>query len=94
MKPELRLNTTNYTSLGLELHPRPYFFDVDHFLKSLLNLLPYCFCFMFLVFWPRGMWDLSSPTRDRTHTSCIGRRSPNHCATKEVPGKLLKMTSN
>ena len=21
---------------------------------------------------PRGMWDLSSPTRDRTHTPCVG----------------------
>ena len=25
-------------------------FDVDHFLKSLLNLLQYYFCFMFLGF--------------------------------------------
>ena len=25
-------------------------FDVDHFLKSLLNLLQYCFCFYVLVF--------------------------------------------
>ena len=24
--------------------------------------------FYVLVFWPGGMWDLSSPTRDRTHT--------------------------
>ena len=26
------------------------FFDVDHFLKSLLNLLQYCFCFTFWFF--------------------------------------------
>ena len=26
-------------------------FDVDHFLKSLLNLLQYYFCFMFFVFY-------------------------------------------
>ena len=26
------------------------FFDVDHCLKSLLNLLQYCFCFMFWFF--------------------------------------------
>ena len=38
-----------------------------------------------LVFWPRGMWDLSSPTRDRTRTSCIGRRSLNHWTAREVP---------
>ena len=42
------------------------------FLKSLLKLLQYCFCFM-IFFWPQGMWDLSSPTRDRTHNPCIGR---------------------
>ena len=35
------------------------------FLKSLLNLLQDCFFFFYvLVFWPQGMWDLSSPTRD------------------------------
>ena len=26
------------------------FFDVDHFLKSSLNLLQYCFCFLFFSF--------------------------------------------
>ena len=31
------------------------------------------FVFFFLIFWPRGMWDLSSPTRDGTHAPCIGR---------------------
>ena len=38
-----------------------------------------------MVFWPRGMGDLSSFTRDRTHTPCIGRQSSNHCTTREVP---------
>ena len=33
------------------------------------------FCLMFLVFWPPGMWDLSFPISDRTHTPCIGRWS-------------------
>ena len=27
-----------------------FFFNVDHFLKSSLNLLQYCFCFMFCFF--------------------------------------------
>ena len=31
-----------------------------------------------------GMWDLSSPTRDRTHTICTGRWSLNHWTTSEV----------
>ena len=38
-----------------------------------------------LVFWPQGMWDLSSLTRDRTCTPCIGRRSLNHWTAREVP---------
>ena len=37
-----------------------------------MNLLPYCFCFMFS---PQGIWDLRSPTRDRTCTPCIGRKT-------------------
>ena len=33
---------------------------MDHFsLKSLLNLLQCCFCFMFWVCWPWGMWNFS-----------------------------------
>ena len=48
--------------------------------------------FHVLVFWLRGMWDLSSPTRDRTCTPCIGRRSLNHWTAREVPLlALLKM---
>ena len=34
---------------------------------------------------PRGTWDLSSPTRDRTHVPCTGRRILNHWTTREVP---------
>ena len=48
-------------------------FNVDRFLKSLLNLLQYCFSFMFWCFWPRGMWDLSC--RIRKPCPCIGRQS-------------------
>ena len=28
---------------------------------------------LFIYFWPRCMWDPSSPTRDGTHTPCAGR---------------------
>ena len=32
-----------------------------------------------------ALWHVgSSQTRVRTHVPCIGRRIPNHCATKEV----------
>ena len=51
------------------------------FVESVTILL----LFYVLVFWPRGMWDLSSPTRDRTYTPCIGRRSLNHWTAREVP---------
>ena len=35
---------------------------------------------------PRGMSDLSSLTRDRTHAPCIGgRRILNHWTTREAP---------
>ena len=37
-------------------------------------------------FWPRGMWDFSSLTRDQIHTPCLGRGSLNHWTTKEVSG--------
>ena len=53
------------------------------FLKSLLNLWQYFVCFMFWFFWPRSIWDLSSPTRD-PHTPCIGRQSLNYRTTREV----------
>ena len=38
---------------------------------------------------PLGMWDLSSPTRDRTCVPCIGRRILNHWTTREVPAEAL-----
>ena len=49
----------------------------------------------FLVFWPEGMWDLSSLTRDWNHASCIGKRSLNHWTTREVwtGGLVSKMLS-
>ena len=35
---------------------------------------------------PRGMWDLSSLTRDQTRVPpCIGRQILNHWTTREVP---------
>ena len=38
-----------------------------------------CFCFGFGC----QAWDLCSPTRDRTCTPCIGRRSLNHWTARE-----------
>ena len=61
------------------------FFDLGHF-KSL-----YWTCYSIasvvydLGFWPWGMWNLRSPTRDQTLTSCIGRWSLHHWTTREAP---------
>ena len=38
-----------------------------------------------LAYWPQSMWDLSFPTRNRTHTPCTGRWNLNHWTTREVP---------
>ena len=38
-----------------------------------------------MVFWPWGMWDLSYPSRDWTHTPCTGSWSPNYWTVREVP---------
>ena len=45
--------------------------------------------FYALVFWPQGMWGLSFPTRDHTHTPCTGR----WFLTTGPPGKSLDSIS-
>ena len=47
--------------------------------------------FYVLVFWPWGMWDLSSQTRDWTLTPYTGRQSLNHWTTREVPPACLRV---
>ena len=59
--------------------------DLTEVTEHALNSSQYCFCLMFRFFWPWGMWDLSSSTRDWTHISRFGRRSLNHWTTREVP---------
>ena len=54
-------------------------------LKSLFNLLQYCFSFMLWFVWPRGIWDPSSPTSVWTCTLCFGRPSLNHWIAREAP---------
>lgn len=36
------------------------------------------FSFNVILFWPRGMQDLASPTRDHTHVSYIGSNPLDH----------------
>ena len=71
-----------------------FFFKIFFFLawtsfKVFFNSLQYCL-FYVLVFWLRGIWGLSSWTRDQTCTLCIGRQSLNHWTAREVPDLLLK----
>ena len=53
--------------------------------KVFVEFVTILLLFYVLVFWLRGMWDLSPPTRDRTLTPCIGKQSLNHWTTREVP---------
>ena len=59
------------------------------FLKSLfelvamLSLFHGVFVCLIVWFWPWGIWDLNSPTRDQTHTTCTRR------LTNRLPGKSL-----
>ena len=46
------------------------------------------FLYLFFIFLAtlRGLWDLSSPTRDWTHTPGSELWSPNHWTAREFPG--------
>ena len=61
-----------------------FYFCRGPFLKSLLNFFTMLFLFYVLVFWPWGMWNLSSSSRARTHTPYTGRLSLNRWTTREV----------
>ena len=41
--------------------------------KVLIEFITILLLLYVLNFWPRGMCDLSSLTRYRTHTACVGR---------------------
>ena len=49
------------------------YFRCDH-LKYFIEFVKILLQFYVLVFWSRGMWDLSSLSRDQTCTPYIGRR--------------------
>ena len=68
-----------------------FFFDVDHFLKAFIEFVAILLLFYVLVFWSRGTWALSSPTRDGSATPTLegevfwtARRVP--ALTVLVPG--------
>ena len=62
--------------------------DILH--VSLLNLLQYCFCFTFWVFFGHKAGELLAPQpRIEPTTPCVGRRSPNHWTAREVLPPLI-----
>ena len=62
-----------------------FLFDLDHLKKVFNEFVTTLLLFYVLVFWPRGMWDLGSLTRNPTHTPCTGRESLNHWTTRKIP---------
>ena len=53
--------------------------------KVFIEVFKVLLLFYVLVFWLRGMWDFSSPTRNWTHIPHIGRWSLNHWTVREIP---------
>ena len=53
--------------------------------KVFIEFVTILLLFSVLFFLLQSMWDLSSQTRDGTHTLCIGRWSLNQWTPREVP---------
>ena len=66
-------------------NPPSFFFFMWIFLKVFIEFVTILLLFDILVFWPLGIWDLSSPTRDWTHSPYIRRQSLSHWTAREVP---------
>ena len=49
-----------------------------------LVLNNFSFSFLFFSAVPCVLWGICSPTKDWTHTPCIGRQSLSHWSTREV----------
>ena len=55
------------------------------FLKVFIEFIATMLLFYVLFFGHRHVGSYSFPTRDWTHSPCIGRQSPNYWNTREVP---------
>ena len=75
---------------------KPLYEESDPEIFSQCNVLPFYVAstriyvtkyklLFFFFFWPSGMWDLSSPTKDGTHTPALEAWSLNRSSTREVP---------
>ena len=61
-----------------------YVFTKSGFLFSVVSKELHCYLF----FWPHNMWDLSSPTRDRTRPPAVEVQGLNYWTAREIPALL------
>ena len=66
------------------LEPRLLFLLFKKNFKVFIEFVTILLLLYVVFFWPRGLWDLSSPTRDWTCTPCIGRWNLRLWTTREV----------
>ena len=57
--------------------------------EDLLSSPPLYFFIFIMVFWPCSMWDLSSLTRDRTHTPALEVQSLDPWTARNIPRFIL-----
>ena len=83
------LDTTDQLSLHFKAEYQlksPFFFKTFWYgwtiFKVFIEFVTVLLLLYVLVFWTQGMWYLSSPTRDRTCTPCIGLL--NHWTTRDL----------
>jgi len=70
-----------------------FFFLMWTIVKVFIEFVIILLLLYVFVFWPGGTRDLSSSTKNQTHTLCIGRWSINHWSTMEVPTLALEFLS-
>ena len=73
----------------MQLQQDMSYFFLSFFFKVFIECVTILVLFYVFIFWSQGMWDRSSPTRDRTCTPWSGRLNLNHCTTREVPSYFL-----
>ena len=81
---EEQLLSLDLQNLLIQLLDSSFLFLV-YFLKPLLNLLHYCFCFTFWFFDPKACGVLTLRTGNRTYTPRVGRLSLYNWTIREVP---------
>ena len=72
--------TVSTISSTLDLTNVLFFILMWTIFKDFFEFVTILLLFYILVFWHQVMQDLSFPTRDQTHTPCIGKWSLNHWA--------------